>query len=250
MTLSEHIDLLVLGPVAAERDGQPLHLGGTLEHLVLASLVVGVGHVVADDALIEVLWGPDVPASAHNSLQSTVSRLRSDLHEEIDRVDHGYVLSVEPTCVDAVRFEQAVRAADAATTAEERWDLARQALGMWRGAPYGAFGDREPFSLERVRLDELRILASEHALAADIELGRPAIAASSLEALVQEHPYRERMWRLLIEAFVADSRRVDAVRACDQLEKVLGDVGLGLSREIADIRQAILEDRVTPPPTG
>jgi DNA-binding SARP family transcriptional activator len=248
------LDLLVLGPVAAHRDGVPIHLGGAGEHLLLAALIVSIGHVVSDDLLADVLWGDQPPRSAHNTLQSTVSRLRTHLETEIERVDDGYLLAVPAECVDAVRFERAIRSAEEADGAwTDVWTHTRTALSLWRGSPYGAFGDRDPFTLERIRLDELRILANEILLTAEIELGRHALAACSLEALVLEYPYRERMWHLLVAALARDGRRIEAVRACDRLEDVLAAVGLGASPATRHLRQRVLDDDPwvpTPPLRG
>lgn len=243
------LDLLVLGPVAAHRDGMPIHLGGG-EHLLLAALIVSIGHVVSDDALADALWGDQPPRSAQNTLQSTVSRLRTHLETEIERIDEGYVLAVPAMCVDAVRFERSIRSAqEAAGSWAEVWHHSTTGLSLWRGRPYGAFGEREPFTLERIRLEEQRVLANEILLTAEIELGRHALAACSLEALVLEHPYRERMWHLLVAALARGGRRVEAVRACDRLESVLATVGMSAGPTTRELRQRVLaEDSLIPTP--
>jgi DNA-binding SARP family transcriptional activator len=251
--MSSNLDLLVLGPVAARRDGVPIHMGGG-EHLLLAALIVSIGHVVSDDTLADALWGDQPPRSAQNTLQSTVSRLRTHLEAEIERIDDGYVLSAPAMCVDAVRFERSIRTAEeAAGSWGDVWRHSRAALALWRGSAYGAFGDRAPFTLERIRLEELRVLANEILLTAEIELGRHALAACSLEALVLEHPYRERLWHLLVAALARDGRRIEAVRACDRLEGVLATVGMGVSLTTRELRQRVLADEAlipTPPLLG
>ncbi len=65
------------------------------------------------------------------------------------------------------------------------------------------------------------------------------MVVGSLEVLVEEHPYRERFWYLLVVALALSGRRVEALRACTDLREILAEVGL---EPIAAIRQ--LEDEV------
>jgi DNA-binding SARP family transcriptional activator len=57
-------------------------------------------------------------------------------------------------------------------------------------------------------------------------LNHAELVIGTLESAVQENPYRERLWYLLIEALSRDGRRRDALEACSQLRRVLGEVGL------------------------
>ena len=58
--------------------------------------------------------------------------------------------------------------------------------------------------------------------------------------MVEDHPYRERLWCLLMSALAHDGRRVEAIRAYRRLEGLLAEVGLEPSREIRDLEQQIL----------
>ena len=79
----------------------------------------------------------------------------------------------------------------------------------------------------------------ELALEAELSLGRSDLVVGELEAAVQENPYRERLWYLLIDALASDGRRVEALRACSDLRRILGEVGLEASSQLE-----ILEDRI------
>ena len=84
-----------------------------------------------------------------------------------------------------------------------------EALALWRGP---ALADLlyEPFAqLEAARLEERRLLALEERIAAELGIGRAAELVGELEALVREHPFRE---RLLGQLMVALYRRRPAVR--------------------------------------
>lgn len=111
---------------------------------------------------------------------------------------------------------------------------------MWRGAPFGELSDEEPFRLEAVRLDELRLAAMELSLESELALGRHELVVGELESAVEEYPYRERLWYLLIEALAQGDRRVEAIRACQRLRGMLAEVGLDATEELRRIEDEIL----------
>ena len=76
------LELGVLGPLLAVRDGRELGLGGPKQRAVLALLLVDAGRVVPAEYLAEVLWRGSPPPGAAKTLRSYVSRLRSLLEPE------------------------------------------------------------------------------------------------------------------------------------------------------------------------
>ena len=233
----------VLGPIDLETPDGTVKFGSRKLRAVLGALVISVGHATPMDRLEAAVWGDEPPPSAGASLQSYVSRLRHVLGASaIVSEDHSYELMAGPDQIDASVFER--RLLDAA---EVRSDparclvLCRQALGLWRGEPFGELGDDEPFRLEATRLEELRIAAMELSLEAELALGHQEFVIGELEAAVVEYPYRERLWHLLIEALHRDGRRVDAIRMCDRLRQELAEVGIGSSAELHELERRILE---------
>ncbi len=229
----------VLGPIDVLTPEGTSSVGGLHSRRLLGALVVSVAHAVAADKLIDVVWGETPPPSASATLQSLVSRLRRIVGgDSIRLVDHSYVLSVGRGCVDALEFERLV-----ATAEHEHGDVGRrralcqEALALWRGVPFGELADEDPFRLEALRLDELRVSAMELRLAADVELGDTDLAVASLRALIEEHPYRERLWQLLIEALAADGRRVEALREYDRFRILLAEVGLVADDTLRDLAE-------------
>lgn len=231
----------VLGPVDVATPEGATRIGGIRTQALLGTLVIGFRRTVPSDYLIAVLWGEDPPASAMNSLQSYVCRLRRILGADTIRTEGGgYLLDVGPEEVDALRFERLIReAANARDDPTRCRDLCRQAFDLWRGAPFGELADDDPFRLEALRLDELRMSAMEIQLAADLALGHHELVVGTLEAEVEEYPYRENLWRLLIQALVAEGRRVEALRACSKLRRLLAEAGLE-----PDVRLQEIEDRI------
>ena len=109
------VELRVLGPLEAVIDGRPVTLPSTKARLLLAALVVQANEVVSTDRLFEALWGAQPPESAANTLQTYVAHLRTALEPGRARRGAGrvlvtrapgYLLSVSPDAIDAVRFER------------------------------------------------------------------------------------------------------------------------------------------------
>ena len=71
----------------------------------------------------------------------------------------------------------------------------------------------EPLAREAARLEELRLVAVEGRIEADIALGLHAEVTGELEGLVAEYPLRERLWRLLVLALYRAERQADALAA-------------------------------------
>lgn len=230
----------VLGPVDVVTAAGAHSVGGRRPQMVLATLALTVGHCTTVDHLADVLWPSGPPDHAVSTIQSYISRLRHLLgRDAIRSVDGSYLLDVGVDELDALKFERLVRAARDEPDPTTVRAVCREALALWRGAPFGDLSREDPFRTEALRLDELRVLAMELALEAELSLGRSDLVVGELEAAVQENPYRERLWYLLIDALASDGRRVEALRACSDLRRILGDVGLEPGSHLE-----ILEDRI------
>jgi DNA-binding SARP family transcriptional activator len=110
----ERVRVLVLGPLAVERDGQELHVAGAQRRRLLALLASNEGRPVSADAIAEALWGDEPPPTSTKAIQNHVARLRRSFAaldgELIATTTSGYRLAVAPEAIDGVDFEQ--RAAD------------------------------------------------------------------------------------------------------------------------------------------
>ena len=234
----------VLGPIDVATPEGELSVGGRQARALLGALTIGVNHAVPIDHLEGVLWADERPASAENTLQSYVSHLRGLLGpDSIVRVDHSYQLNVGPTDIDALRFETLlIEAAALQERPEERSECCREALRLWRGRPFGDLADDEAFKLETYRLEEMRLTAMEYSLEAELALNRHELIVGELESAVREHPYHERLWYLLIEALARSGRRVEALREAANVRRILGDVGLQVGNDIAELERRVLDD--------
>src|SRR5215218_8257762 len=209
--MGRELDFRILGPLELSRLGRQLPLAGGRQRALLAVLLVHANEVLDADRLIEALWGAQPPKTARSALQGYVAQLRRLLPEGrlLTRAG-GYVLAVEPGELDADRFESLVAEARTREPAEAATTL-RAALSLWRGPPlldvrYETFAQREV-----LRLEELRLAATEQRIEADLLLGRHHELVGELEGLTAEYPLRERLAAQLMLALYRCGRQADAL---------------------------------------
>ena len=197
---------------------------------------------MSTDRLYDEVWGDDQPADPGAVLQSNISRLRKllDPGARIVARSGGYALEIDPSAVDAWRFEADYDAARAATDPATVVGSYQRALDGFTGAPYAEFSDRDWVRADVLRLEEMRTVAREELLSARLALGDDRTVVADLEALVSEHPLRERPWHELAVALHRSGRSADALRRIAAFRSLLRDE-LGLDPPVA-IRQ--LEARI------
>jgi len=247
------LELGVLGPVRAARDGRELGLGGPKQRAVLALLLVDAGRVVPAGHLAELLWRGSPPPGAAKTLRSYISRLRTLVGPEAALVARGggYAIMVDPDRVEAARFERLVAACrDALGRGEAAAAAGRfgQALALWRGRALADVTGVEPLALEAARLEELRLAAVEGRIEADIERGLAGEVTGELEQLVAEFPVRERLWRLLVLALYRAERQADALAAYRRARQMLAEeLGIEPGPELRRLEEAVLRHEVPSP---
>ncbi len=239
------MQFLVLGPVeATTAGGDSLPVGGPKQRLVLALLVTAAGRVVPADRLVTALWAGDAPADPRRSLQVYISNLRRTLDNVvIQHRDDGYVLHVDPGQVDALRFARLIdegeeQLADdpgrAATTL-------REALGLWRGRPFGALADEPMLVAEVERLEELHRRANELRIDAELALGLHAQLVGELRELTASLPLREGRWAQLITALHRSGRQAEALDAYERARQTLAEeLGIDPSPRLQALHTKVL----------
>jgi predicted ATPase/DNA-binding SARP family transcriptional activator len=248
----------ILGALTVADGERRIVVPGAKPRTLLVLLVLHAGRVVPADRLVDGLWGEDLPADPANALQALVSRLRRVLDPtgELELVASrppGYLLAVDPEQVDAVRFEHLAAEGHTALAAG-RPDVAAallaEGLALWRG-PALADVAHESFAVGEVaRLTELRLAAVEDRVEADLALGRHAAVVGELEALVAEHPLRERLRGQLMRALYRSGRQAEALETYRRTRRLLGEeLGLDPSPELRRLEAAMLaQDTGLDPP--
>jgi YVTN family beta-propeller protein len=250
------LEFRILGPFEAFARGRPLEVPAGKQRALLALLLLRAGEVVSTDHLIDALWEERPPASALNSVHVYVSQLRKALgNGRLETRGQGYLLALEPAQLDLARFERLLaegRALLAEGDATRAAETLRAALALWRGPPLSDFAF-EPFAQgEIARLEELRLGAVEERIEADLALGRHDELVSELEALVRQHPLRERLCAQLMLALYRSGRQAEALAAYQQARKMLAEeLGLEPGRRLQELERAILrqDPELDPPGT-
>jgi YVTN family beta-propeller protein len=235
------MDIRLLGPIEASLDDGPAPLGPRQQRAVLAMLALELNRTVSTDRLIEGVWGERAPRSAPKLVQLYVSQLRKLLgdHAEIVTRGRGYELRLAVDRVDVARFEGLV--ADATQGNGSASALAREALGLWRGAALADVAD-QPFAAAEIRrLDELRLRATELAIEGDLAAGRHREVIGELEALVTAHPLSERLHAQRMLALYRCGRQAEALAAYRHARRVLVDeIGVEPGPELRRLHEAVL----------
>ena len=244
------MEFRILGPLEVVDGGGPLALQRHKSRGLLAYLVLHPNEVVSTDRLVDALWGEEAPPTAIASLHNSVSRLRKALGADVlVSQPPGYVLRVRPEQVDWIRFERLVDEARQAD-ARERAEKLRAALALWRGPPLADLAF-EPFAQADIgRLEATRLAALEDRIDADLALGRHGALVAELEALVAEHPLRERLRGQLMLALYRSGRQVDALAAYRDARRLLHEEqGLEPGEDLQRLERAILvHDAALAPP--
>jgi DNA-binding SARP family transcriptional activator len=235
------MEFRILGPLEIV-DGHTSRLvPGAKERAVLAFLLLHAGQVVSADRLIHELWGDDPPESARKSLQVRVAGLRKAVGAArvVTRAS-GYLIRVERDWLDLDRFERLLAASETAEPAAAA-NLLQEALGLWRGPALADFRDELWAGPAIARLEELRVVALEKRIDADLALGRHAGVAGELEALVREHPLRERLRGQLMLALYRAGRQAEALEVYRRIRLTLVDeLGLEPGQALSELERAIL----------
>ena len=196
------------------RTARRLPLGGRQQRALLAALLLRPNEAVPADQLIDALWGERPPPTASTIVQLYISRLRKLLgRDRLLTRPAGYELEVDPSQIDAGRFEALLAAAAETDEAAETAGILREALALWRGPALVDFAYDEFAAAESGRLEDLRLAALEDRIDADLALGRDTELVGEIEALLVGQPLRERLLGQLMLALYRSGRQTDALEA-------------------------------------
>lgn len=256
------LEYRLLGSFEVWRDGGRLALDAAKQRGLLALLLLHANQVVSAERLIDELWQGKPPPTAGTALQGYVSQLRKLLEPERPKGEPaqvlateaaGYVLRAEPGAIDALRFERLLhegRAALARDRPEAAAQLLREGLALFGGAPLADFA-YEPWAAEETaRLEELRLVALEERIDAELALGLHEELAVELHGLAAEHPLRERVRAQLILALYRCGRQADALDEYRSARRALTEeLGIEPGPELQELQRAVLkQDASLAPP--
>lgn len=238
---------LLGGSPARHGDGE-IALGPAQRQAVFATLALHAGQFVSRREIIDAVWGERPPDSATGIVYTYVSALRRALEpagEPLVASRAGYRLDLPKQQVDVHVFEAELDRARAHRldgAHQRELESLRSALGQWRGSALD--GIPGPFAeTQRARLNELRLSALERQAEVALRLGEHRELVDELAVLVERHPLREGLHRMLITALFRSGRRAEALAAFDRArETIIERSGLEPGPELLDLRRRILDD--------
>jgi predicted ATPase/DNA-binding SARP family transcriptional activator len=244
------VDVRILGPLELVGERGAVPLPGARARMLLLALVVRRGQALSAGRLADIVWGDRQPDNPANALQALVSRVRRVLRQSvessaavIESVPGGYRLNLPDASIDAARFSRAV---DEGTRLLQAGDPAaasvlRRGLAEWRGDALPELADDPAGQAETRRLEELRLVALERRVEADLAAGPGDELVGELRALVAEHPLRERMREQLMVALYRSGRQTEALDVYRDLEVLLREeLGLDPGPDLQALHRAVL----------
>ena len=119
--------------------------------------------------------------------------------------------------------------------------MLRDALALWRGEALADVADGHLLRPAAARLDELRLVALEHRIEADLACGREREVVGELEALATEQSLRERPSALLMLALYRCGRQADALTVYRTTRtRLVEELGLEPGTALQELEGAIL----------
>lgn len=243
----------VLGPIQLRRqDGVLAEVPERKVRGLLAVLVTAQGDAVSADALVDYVWGDDLPGNPHRVLQAKLSQLRTALDEAatnetlsgrelLSRSPGGYSLSLEQHQCDAHQLRALIRQARELPAGQQRVPVLDDALQLWRGQAYAEFRDAHWLAAEVTSLSELRLEAVELLADSLLASGQHQEAVELAAPEASQHPTRESMAAVLLRAYAMAGRQPEALTTFERLRAHLAEqLGIDPSVEVQDLHLRLL----------
>jgi DNA-binding SARP family transcriptional activator len=242
------VEFRILGPLEIIVDSERINLGGTRQHLAIATLLLGANQVVTTERLLEAIYGEDLPPTSRSQLQNSMSSLRRTLARYdgapvIRTHPHGYVIAIDSEQLDSRRFAELVTAGRTALDAacpEDAVTRYREALRLWRGPALDGM-DSQLIRAAASQLDEQRITVIEDCIDLELDLGRHRELVSELTELIEEYPLRDRLPGQLMLALYRCDRTAEALQAYRHARgRMISELGIEPDERLQRLEHAIL----------
>jgi DNA-binding SARP family transcriptional activator len=221
--------------------------------MALRLLAMHGGRPVHRDVLMAALWPDMDPSSATRNLHVALSSLRTFFDpglprgrcQLIVRSGDAYEFALPPGGeLDVVLFTGAIAAArraqlDGNDTAMR--NALREALGHYSGDLLPEDGAAEWVATTRESYRQQAAAAAEQLAAAELDAGDPAGALTAAERCLAIDTYRDRAWRLVVEAQRCLGNHAAADRAGRDYAAMLASLGLAPSGEPLDVPPSVAQ---------
>ncbi|KJK51096.1 hypothetical protein UK23_08360 [Lentzea aerocolonigenes] len=240
----------MLGPLEIRVAGRASPAGSPKVRTVLGMLLAKANLVVTHEELIDELWGANPPASGMANIRNYVARIRQLFPASQQRLctrATGYSLSVEPAELDLTVYGELSALGHAALN---RGDIVtavlnlERAQGLWRAEAFEGVARGPRLDALTGTLREQWLVSEENLLDAKCRLGVDISVVNALRAFTEANPYRERAWRLLVQALDDIGARSSALAAYEEVRALLArDLGVDPEPQLRELHTNILSGR-------
>ncbi|WP_020107861.1 BTAD domain-containing putative transcriptional regulator [Nocardia sp. 348MFTsu5.1] len=226
----------LLGPVSiADENGRMRPVPGIRARRLLAVLALTPGSQRSQSALIDGVWGDDLPRSPQSALHTQISRLRPLLPEgAIEAGPAGYRLTLPAVAVD-VFTAQSLLADGSAQSLEA-------AARLWRGAPGDDLGDDDLARDVRQAADRVQVELDERRSQKALDDGDFETARALAQRRADADPLDESAHATLMRALSALGRSAEALAVFARLRRTLStELGADPGPEVAALHEQLLQ---------
>jgi DNA-binding SARP family transcriptional activator len=251
------VEIKVLGPLEVSVGGVSIVPTASKPSQLLAMLALNAGHVVTLTALTDEIWDYRPPRSGVPTLHTYILKLRKKLQDALTAESSdisskdilstrraGYLLDLEPSAVDAVRYDRLSMAGRQAVNEgdhERASQTLGEALGLWRGPALADVPTGPQLTIEAMRLEENRLGDLHLRIEADLRLGRHYQLLGELATLCARHPLLENFCTQHMVALYRSGRQSQALEAYRRLRSsMVEQLGVEPSVRVRQLHQGIL----------
>lgn len=228
----------LLGPVDVIDDDGVVHTPASpLRRTLLALLALEPGRILSSDQLLDRAWNGDPPESGLRALRFHISKLRAELaiDDLIVTAGSGYRLVAD---TDLALVGELPVAGTGGLDEALRW---------WRGPPLDDTTACTTLEHALRQIDELHLTLTEMWYRRHLADGEATIIAD-LTRLCLQHPLRESLWSVLIEAHYRAGHQAEALRSYERLRLELRDeLGVEPCEDLRQLERGILVHDVAEP---
>lgn len=233
----------MIGPTTVrDATGQPVHLSPR-ERALLCRLAVAAPREVTTEQLLLALWGEHPPATARKTLQTYVRSARQRCGDDIIATGvNGYRLG--PQARSTLDVADELLGLLDQRAGQDREQIVQRVEALWPpDEPLEDLQDAPDLQAERTRLQRRRTEVWLTCARCRLDLGQPTLAGDLAQRLLEQDPYDEGAWQVLLQSLLNQQRRAEVTTRYLQAHRCLAEAGLEPGEELTAVYMLSLGNR-------